>query len=163
MDLRERFKVAPATIRRSAYAVRGLEAIGAISPEAERKIASEEVRVNKQVLQNARNTPEDELAQLARMIEQGTYEKPKPNPTSSGAGSAGTPGTSGPQDKLGTSDPQGTSSASPAGSHPLQLTIFMLMDDLSSELQQVKSDDTARQKTALRSYIDKLEEIYKEL
>ena len=48
-------------------------------------------------------------------------------------------------------------------SHPFQLTIFMLMDDLSSELQEVEADDVAAQRTALRSYIDKLEELYESL
>ena len=153
VELGEKFKVNQATIRRDGMSVRGLQRITEVSPIAGRKIRSEEVRVEKQVLQSARKMPEDELAQLVEAIENGTYVKPrhrspKPEPGTAdkqGAGGASTPATP--------ADP----------SHPFQLTIFMLMDDLSSELKEVEADDIKAQKTALRSYIDKLEELYKGL
>ena len=92
--------------------------------------------------------PDDEFAQLVEALENGTYVKPrfrapKPEPWSA--------------------DKQGGANTDKAGAHPFQLTIFMLMDDLSSELKGVEADDIKAQKTALRSYIDKLEELYKVL
>jgi len=147
-DLGKRFKVNERTIRRDGMSVRGLERIDEASPKAGQKIRSEEVRIEKQVLQSARNMPDDEFAQLVDAIENGTYEKsriraPKPEQR---------PG-----------DKQGGANTANTASHPFQLTIFMLMDGLSDELQEVGIDDITGQQTAFRSYIDRLEELYKDL
>ena len=155
--LGKKYKVDQRTIRRDGKSVKGIDRVAGISPEAGRMIASEEVKVDKHVLQNICNLPEDKVAQFAETIVQGTYEKPKPENKTAKPGPG--PG-SGPTGVTGTT---GTTDATEAEAHPLQLTIFMLMDDLSNELQEVKTDDTAAQKTAFRNYIDKLEKLYKDL
>jgi hypothetical protein len=67
--------VSRSTIKRDAKISEGIEAIGAVSPEAKRQILSGEVSVGKRELEGLSSRPAGEIEAIAMRIEEGTYEK----------------------------------------------------------------------------------------
>jgi hypothetical protein len=139
--LANQYNVSRDTIIRDAKVAESLESIGEVSPEAKRMILSGEVKINKKELEAIASGSKEEIAEIALEIEEGRYEKKK--------------------------------AASPAGSgvdlthpeaQPPQVVVSSITDDFSAELRKlVKSGDTAELKTALRSYIDMLEDLYRRM
>ena len=145
--LAEQYNVSRNTIRRDALLSEAIDAIGEISPEAKRKILSGEVDISKRDLESLSSKPNGEVETLAAEIEDGTYEK---------------------------------------GNLEKQLRSTDIIDDLtdsiSSELRRLDSlvnntmkaynsrlrklseiGSTDDYKTALRSYINVLEEMYQSI
>ena len=73
--LSQKYKVSRATINRDAKVSEGIEAIGAVSPEAKRQILSGEVSVGKKELEGLSYSGAAEIKAVAMRIEEGTYEK----------------------------------------------------------------------------------------
>ena len=81
--LAKQYNVAPITIRRDSRVSDAIEAIGAISPDAKRKILSGVVDVSKKELESLLSNHADDIVALAVEIEDGTYERRhlgKPSP-----------------------------------------------------------------------------------
>jgi len=77
-NLSEQYRVSPKTIMRDAKVAEAIDAIGEKSPEAKRKILSGEAIINKKYLETLASKSNEEISELAAMIEDGTYEKIKP-------------------------------------------------------------------------------------
>lgn len=140
--LGRQYKVAQITIRRDAKASEATDAIGSVSPEAKRMILSEEVKIDKKTLEALASATKDEIAEIASKIEDGTFEKKKPE-----SDAAPKPDT--PVDSL------------LIGMQPLDKAIIKVTSNFTAGLQEIrkKADRTKLQK-ALRAYINTLEELY---
>ena len=148
--LAEKYKVSRITIMRDAKVAEAIDAIGDVSPEAKRKVLSGEVPIEKKVLQELSTKPKDEITAIAEMIEDGSYVKEKPQV----AASAGS------QEHI--SGP----SATVANSTTLiaDRDIDRITDEFFAELSRYRKEgNAAGAKAALRSYIDRLEDLYKRL
>ena len=143
--LSEKYNVSQATIERDARVSEAIDAIGEISPEAKIKILSGEVDFNKKELRELASKPKEEIETLATKIEDGTYERK-------------------------------------ASGTALSDKIDNLADSISSELRRLDSlinntmkafntrlrklsefGGTVEYKSALRSYINTLEEMYRSI
>lgn len=139
------YKVSGPTILRDAKASEGTEAIGEVSPKAKRMILTEEVRIDKKDLVAISAMSKEEVAEIALSIEEGKYEKMKPeNSTTLDAGGAAQNFT---------------------GTWPLDLALSNMTEDFYSSLRRLtkKNGDSEELKVALRICIDILEDLYRSL
>ena len=142
--LAEQYHVSPKTIKRDAKVAEAIDAIGAVSPEAKRKVLSGEVPVDKRVLQELSTKTEKEIAAVAERIEDGSYVKEKSE--TSAQGSAQRPSTAN------------------AATLVKDKSVDKLTDGFIAELKQYREKgDESGAKTALRTYIDQLENLYRQL
>jgi len=81
--LAKKYNVSRATIERDAVVAEAITAIGMISPEARRDILAEKIPVSRKKLRELSAGPEEEVALLAAQIEDGTFEKKRPEPAES--------------------------------------------------------------------------------
>jgi len=137
--LAEHYRVSKNTIERDAKLSESLDAISAVSPEAKRRILSGGVVVSKTVLGSIPTMLAEEIEELAMSIEEGNYKK----------------------------------RSAPAELEPYEIVAAMvrrlekefakITEELFSELNEntEADDDTPELKTAIRSYIDMLEKLYK--
>ena len=143
--LAKQYRVAPITIRRDAKVSEAIEAIGEISPEARRKILSGEIDINKRELESLSSKPKEDIAALAAEIEAGNYEKstsevPAPDQIDS------------------------LTNRISAELRRLDTIINSTMKAFNSRLRKLSEyGGKAEYKTALRSYINMLEEMYRNI
>ena len=143
--LADQYKVSRITIIRDAKVAQAIDAIGEVSPEAKKKILSGEVPIDKKVLQELSEKPKEEVTAIAEKIKDGSYVREKPE--------VHTP--------FGEGIPTKETSSLPQDSDE---TIDELINEFNAELKRYKeSNDLVGAKQALRSYIDHLEELYKQL
>ena len=133
--LGSQYNVGEKTIRRDAKFAAAIDAIGDTSPDAKSKILAGEAKINKCELEELSEMSAEEIASAATMIDNGTYEKIK---------SAG--------------------SKIPEHGSPIDIIIAGI-NDLSVNFRHglqgiAKNGDTLKLKTAMRSYIDRLESFY---
>ena len=146
--LATQYNVSSATIERDAQVAKAIETIGETSPEAKRMILSGEVSINKKDLRAFSSMSKYELADIAAEIEEGTYEKTNPEKSST-VGDGGTGGIAG---------------SILAGKQSFDTVISKIADAFYAELRKLaKKDDIAGLKTALRSHIDMLEDLYRQI
>ena len=138
-QLAEQYKVSPKTIERDAKFSESIDAISSVSPDARRQILSGGVVVSKTVLGSIPTMLAEEIEELAMSIEEGNYKK----------------------------------RSAPAELEPYEIVAAMvrrlekefakITEELFSELNEntEADDDTPELKTAIRSYIDMLEKLYK--
>jgi len=135
------YRVSPRTIARDAKTAAAIEAIGEISPPAKSMILSGEAVIDKYILGDLSEKPRKEIVAVATAIEKGTYEKQPP-------ASAASATSQKPVDKI------------LAAMRPLKIAIDGLSASFSV-LSKIRSGAVrAELKTALRSCIDQLEELY---
>ena len=142
--LAEQYNVSRNTILRDTKLADAIEAIGVISPEAQRKILSGEVAINKNKLEAMLSGERDEIEAIAAEIEEGTYKRRAPSMPA-------------PPEK-GESD-----DAAFAKKRELETLIRKTMNGLCSVLRNPQNSGMEEFKTALRPSIDMLEDIYKKL
>ena len=143
--LAEQYNVSRPTIERDGKASEAIDNIGETSPEAKRKILSGEVKLDKKALAGLLSGPKEALEAVAGEIKEGTYTKKKPEAAA-------------PAEEV---DTDGSVSEGTSAPHA---TIVKMTDDFSSELRTIsKNGDNAILKTALRSFIDMLEEQYRQM
>jgi len=153
----EQYHVSAKTIQRDAKVAQAIEAIGDISHEAKLKILSGEVDLDKQGLRELSSKTSDELGGIAKAIEQGTYEKAKPQKSEPEA--AKPPRSTNEKDVA-------TSAASHLDTHQLdaqQLDAALTREEGDFKLawqQRMADKEKAGLKPLLRSHIDKLEKLY---
>jgi len=78
--LAEIYDVSRATIKRDGQVAEAISAIGKISPEAKRDILAEKIPISRKKLRELSAGPEEEIALVAAQIENGTFEKKRPEP-----------------------------------------------------------------------------------
>ena len=138
------YKVARATILRDSEISKAIDAIGENSPEAKQKILSGEATLTKKHLQELAKGEDENVTAIASEIAEGTYAKRKPATPADKQGG----GASGPPDK---------------NALPLKPAIDQSVKDFQSDLRKLtSSDDAAKLKTTLRTFINTLEALYKQ-
>ncbi|MCL1799042.1 MAG: hypothetical protein FWG23_04820 [Eggerthellaceae bacterium] len=139
------YKVSRATIERDAKVATTIDAIGEASPEAKKKILSGEVSIDKKELEALAAGSSREIAKLAKSIEGGTYEKKRPTAPASG------------RDK----EQPGVANT---GTQATGTLIGEITEGFQTELQwHTEKGDAAGLKAALRTYLDRLEGIYRQI
>ena len=143
--LAQQYHVSAKTIRRDAKVSEAIDAIGEISSEAKSKILSGEAVVNKKDLRELPSKSKEELEMLAAEIVDGTYGKKTPMP-------------SGPDQIDNLAD------SISAQLQRLDALIGNTMKAFSSRLRKLSEyGGKAEYKTALRAYINSLEDMYESL
>ncbi|MDR0491479.1 MAG: hypothetical protein LBH28_09590 [Oscillospiraceae bacterium] len=140
--LADQYNVSRATINRDARIAEAIDAIGDVSAEAKRKILSGEVKIDKRELEEISSRSKEEISEIAAEIEEGIYEKKK-HATSEAMkrGDATDPGQS--------------------GTRQLDAVISDMSDGFLSVLRKhTKDGNTAELRSALRAYINMLEDLY---
>ena len=140
--LSAQYHVSPRTVKRDVRISDALEAIGEVSPEAKRMILSGEVKIEKKVLEEFLSKPKEEIEALAEAVENGTYEKEKPDPA--------------PQ---AVDLPAKLVDSILASFTPLDTAIGGISDSFSMLPKVTKKTDRTKLKAALSSRIDILEEL----
>ena len=136
------YKVNEKTIRRDANGADAIDAIGLASPIAKQMILSEEVRIDKKDLDALSKAQQDEIAEVAKQIENGTYNN------------------KGEQADPPTQAPTPTTTAL-AGIDPLDAAIAKMAAVFQATLPGVtRKADKTRLQAKLRASIDALESIY---
>ena len=152
LRLAKQYHVSEPTIRRDEKFADAINAIGESSPEAKRNILSGMAGITRKHLRELMGGDEEQLVEMAKKIEDGTFERPKPVRTK--------PVTEGDSESQNTHNPN----ASDAVTHPMRAVIFKETEDFSVVLQKITNDSNALQlKTTLRSHIDILESLYMQL
>ena len=156
--LSDHYKVSIATIERDAKAADAIDAIGRISPDAKARILSGDVRLNKNQLRVLSAGPQEDITDVAARIEEGTYERKRSVLAVSTI----------PAVEEGT----GAALAGKSEDHfapdsmkilPFGTAIGRITDELFSELRKQAEHENAEFKTALRSYISMLEDLYSQM
>jgi len=142
--LANQYNVSKNTIQRDARVSHGLETIREMSPEAERMILSGEVGINRNTLEMVPQMQEAELRSLISEIESGTFKRRQ---------TATAPTVAQPPEM-----------STPTDMGPFEQAITKITDELFSELRKQNSaENPAGLKTALRSYINMLEDLYSQI
>jgi hypothetical protein len=169
--LAEQYKVARATIARDSKLSAGLTKIGEVSPETKRKILNGEVRISKSRLESLASASREEVEAVVREIEEGTFVNRAPRGSGGGSGASGS-------SNAGDSSisPPGTGSQGAGWFHDVPDSDSMLPEirqlgaiisdfanSFNSMLGELGAGNSAPLKEVLRSYIDELEALYRDL
>ena len=165
------YKINEKTVRRDEKIAKGIERVSEISPEAERIISSEEIKIDKKVLAALLSLTEEEIEDFASAVESGTYKKPKPEPKApednGGSSASAFPGDPALPGGYAMKDgPGGSDSLNPNESPATPLSdaiIRYVANGVYTDLHEHSRNDTQVLKAALRSCIDILEGMYKSL
>jgi len=172
--LAKKYKVSRNTIKRDAKVSEAIDAIGMTSPEAKRSILSGDTGITKKRLNELIRGIDEDIAETAASIENGTFEKKKPaSPVpavadggdfggggSGGGGSGGSDfgggGSNGIRLADGTLD--GTALAQ---LDPLHAAAIRLSDDFISDVYRLaRVNNNAGLKKEIRIFIESLEDVY---
>ena len=141
------YKVSVNTIRRDEQYADAVDAIGETSPEAKRSILAGETEITRKHLRELVAGADGKIADTARLIEEGTFEKPKPASPKLPDASNGT--SPGPNPEIDPPD---------AGVHPLIASIIKSSEDFVFALRGLSFDsDKEEIEKRLRSHIDDLD------
>ena len=147
--LAEQYNVSRSTILRNARMSEAIDAIGEVSPEAKNKILSGEVRINKNMLERLASDQTGDIAEIAARVEDGSFVRKRAD----NSGADATDNDANPQDSISTSS-----------MNPFEATIARISEELVSELRkQTTNGNTGELKSALRSYIAMLEDLYSQI
>jgi len=136
--LAEKYRVSPRTIERDAKIAAAIDAIGSVSSAAKRKILAGEVDIYRRELKELSSASEKKVKAIATAIEAGTFQKQR-----------------------ATAKKATGSSDFPASA--IQ-TARKTVHNIQSELAKLdEQSSTAEIKTTLRSSIDQLEDLYRQL
>jgi len=145
--LSTQYKISPRTIRRDGEIADVIVAIGKESVEAKNSILSGKTHISRKHLREMSSDSEERIAKTASEIASGTFEeKPTqthPNPPSNSVGNS-----------VGNS----------TNNHPLTAGIIIEASTFISNIQAIKSNEGSKElKKAMRSHINALEAIYKQI
>jgi len=143
--LAKHYKVSRNTIKRDAKVSEAIDAIGMTSPEAKRSILSGETGITKKHLNELISGIDEDIAETAAKIENGTFEKKKPVSPAVANGS-------------------GLNGDAHAELDPLQVAVITLSNDFNSDVYRLaKDNNTAGLKTVIRFFIEALEDVYEQM
>ena len=155
--LAKQYKVSRDTILRESKIAAAIDAIGESSPEAKRRILSGEMSINKNVLEGLSSWPKEDIVELAAKIEEGSYERKRTGSEQEGA--ADVQGLQWPSAQI---TPGGEGDGvEVSGMSPFEAAIARITEELFAELR--KQSSTEDVKSALRSYINMLEDLYSQI
>ena len=147
--LASRYRVSPKTIGRDKNISEGIDIIGGISPEAQRKVLSGEVVINKQELEKMASKPMEEVEEIVAEIEDGTYNRVERRKAAASAA---------------TETEKYADDSTPEEVRGINSTISRITDGFYVQLRNhMKNADLEEIKSAIRSYIVLLEELYREI
>jgi len=143
--LAKQYKVSRNTIKRDAKVSEAIDAIGMTSPEAKKNILSGETSITKKYLNELISGIDEDIAETAAKIENGTFEKKKPaSPVPS--------------------DGSSLNDAALAELNLLHKAVIKLSDGFNSDVYRLAKDsDTTGLKTVIRFFIEALEDIYRQM
>jgi len=143
--LGEVYNVSSRTIERDAQVAAGITAIGRASPDAKMDILSGKTRISRKQLRELAAGSEEATAEVATSIEEGTFAQKKPGAPEADGGS----------------EPVNSDHAETL---QIEKEFNRLTSIFSSELRNhAKSGDKVALRSAIRSYIDMLENMYKNI
>ena len=151
--LGEQYRVSSSTIERDAKVAEAIDAIGETSPDAKRKILSGEVSLSKKDLHKLSTGTQQDILEVAAKVEEGTFvrrqtEKVVPEVVV--------------VDEVRDPEPWDPGGLDSVGS--VNANIISFTDGLYADLRWVASvTDAPGFKTAMRAYIDRLEDIYRRM
>lgn len=160
------YRVSRNTIHRDGKIADAIDAIGAVSPEAKRMLLSGELMLTKKELTELSYMSDEDLKSIALQIEEGKYEKRKPEPQTAQENSQIAQGNALPprenaQTAQGNALPPQPVYNVLAGISQLDLAVSQVSDSLAAWLPKITGKkDKAQLRTALRSSIDTLEDWY---
>ena len=144
--LAEQYKVSPKTIKRNAKLAETLNLIGETSPDIKRKILSGEIQVSKNRLEALASATRAEVEAVTADMETGEFVGRAPRGSKQTVGSDG---------------------AVTDAVLPEIQRLNMIISDFASNFNNMfvtlNSGSSAELKPVLRSYIDQLEELYREI
>ena len=135
--LAEQYQVSRETIKRDSRLAKALTSIGEASPEAKRKILAGEVAIHRNKFEALSSAPDDIIQAVAAEIEKGTYMRRAPRAPIS--------------DSILPEIRQ------------LNEVIRGFSSNFSSMFQQLNNGSEVELKPVLRSFIDRLEELYRNI
>ena len=150
--LAEHYNVARNTIKRNAKLAEALTAIGEISPDIKRKILHGEIHISKSRLEALSSAPKEEIEAVALEMEAGEFIGRAPRNSKQPKDSVG--GGSGSGAELDSALPE---------IRRLSAIISDFAADFNTMFLKLNSGDSAELKPVLRAYIDKLEELYRDI
>jgi len=147
------YKVSSKTIKRDGKIANAIIVIGDISPEIKLDILSGKTHISNKQLMELSSAPEEDIRELIKQIEEGTFVSRAPAATGESSAKANS------ENPSATGDPSDYSQMQPWEKQ------FSIMTDEFRQMvrSQSKPNDTATAKTALRQYINMLESLYKEM
>jgi hypothetical protein len=138
--LSEQYNVSRNTIKRDAKLADAINLIGDTSPEAKAKILSGEIAIDRNKLEALNAAPKEEIEAVATQMKEGAYVRRTPrNPASLSAASML------PEIKQ------------------LNGIIRDFANNFNSMCRQLQTDDKAELNPVLRTYIDQLEDLYRNM
>jgi len=147
--LAEIYGISRNTIRRDALVATAIDAIGAISPQVKRDILSEKTHISRRLLQELAAGTEEDIKKLVESIEDGSFKSRQPKTPVS-------------DDYL--DDPPDTTDTIPTGTNQWKATFTKITGDFHNKLDTITSNnDTVAARSALRLYINMLEDLYKNM
>ena len=143
--LADQYNISPRTIRRDALLASAINKIGEVSPEAKMDILSGKTRISRKLLKELTGDSEADITEVVKQIEVGTFESRKPG--------IGAP-INGNTNDLTDSDAM----------QPWEEKFVKMTDEFRQILRtHAKIADIASIQSALRQYIDMLEDLYRDL
>ena len=141
--LSEKYNVSRDTILRDRRRAEALIEIGKISPEAKRKILSEEMPINKSKLEALSSAPQEKIKAVVAEIEEGTYNRRA----------------------ISTAKREEINNIMETFPEVQKLNFIInsFAKDINTLVQEIKTGNPTELKPTLRSYIDKLEELYRNI
>ena len=151
--LAEIYNVSRNTIKRDALIAIAIDAIGKVSPDIKTDILAGRVRISRKHLQELATGTEEDIAALVKSIEDGTFESRRR--------ASGADVDDWLNDANGSDMPDNSNSMA---MQPWENTFSKITGDFQSNLRKITANnDTVAVKTALRSYIKMLEDLYSEI
>ena len=153
--LAEQYKVSPKTIKRNAKLAETLNLIGEVSPDIKRKILHGEIQISKSRLEALSSAPKEEIEAVALEMETGEFIGRAPRNSKQ------------PKDSVGGGSDAGNSGAALDSALPEIRRLSAIISDFAADFNtmflKLNSGDSAELKPVLRAYIDKLEELYRDI
>jgi len=147
------YNVSGKTIKRDAQVASAIIAIGEISPEIKQGILSGKLHISNKQLHELATGTKDDIAEVIKQIEDGTFVSRAPAAAQELAEAAG-------DDTLNSTDPF----PDHPDMQPWEKQFTVMTNEFRSMVRtQSKPNDTSAAKSALRQYIDMLENLYKEM
>jgi len=157
----EIYGVSRNTIRRDALVATAIDAIGAVSPQVKRDILSEKTHISRKLLQELAGGTEEDIKKLVESIEDGSFKSRQPKTPASDDDLDDSPDTS--SDTSPDVSPD-ASVTTPTETNQWKTTFTKITGDFHSKLDTItSSNDTVAARSALRLYINLLEDLYKNM
>ena len=143
--LAEQYNVSSRTIKRDAQLANAINKIGETSPETKMDILSGKTRISRKLLKELTGDSQADIKEIVTQISDGAFESKRP-----GAGTA----DDGNINHITDTDTM----------QPWEENFAKMTDEFRQILRiHAKSDDTASIQSALRQYIDMLEDLYRDI